>query len=250
MKAIKGLVALAGAAILAGCGPAAETPSAADDPATARWAALAKLPDWSGVWEVDWRNERGAPPRPAMKLTPEGQAQLDAYRAGQARGENLQSDAANCVPPGVPGIMSQPYPIEFLYQPGKVVMLTEAFMQARHIYTDGRPLPEDPDPYFNGHSIGRWEGDTLVVETVGLNEQNRLAPGLRHGEQLRITERIRRDGEWLVIQTTLDDPSVFVEPWVYETNYRHLDDELREYICLENNRAGADAQGRPLMRLE
>ncbi len=106
-----------------------------------------------------------------------------------------------------------------------------------------------------GHSTGRWEGDTLVVETVGLNPQNpldaRQAPGVRPSEQLRITERIRRiDADYLEIQTTLTDPMVLAEPFTSSIFYRHLDDEIREYICLENNRDGADEKGRPSMSLE
>jgi hypothetical protein len=212
---------------------------------------MAKLPDWSGVWEVDWRNTRGSPPRPPMKLTPAWQAKQDAFRAAQKKGENLQSEGANCVPPGLPGIMTQPYPIEFLFQPDKVVMLMESYMLFRIVYMDGRPHPEDPDLTFHGHSIGKWEGDTLVIDSVGFAEQNRLGPGIGHSDKLRITERIRRvDADWLEIETTLDDPEVFAEPYKSTTSYRHLDDDLREYVCLENNRDGADSKGRPSMRLE
>ena len=235
---------------LGGCGSTAP-PAAAPDPAVQKWSALAALPDWGGVWEIDWRNTRKSPPRPEMKLTPEYQQKLDAYRKAQKKGENLQGEAANCVPPGLPGIMSQPYPIEFLYQPDKVVMLTEAYMQYRHIFTDGRPHPEDPDLTFHGHSTGRWEGETLVIDTVGLNPNTMLAPGIGHSEQLHITERIHRpDKDWLEIETTLTDPAVFTEPYTSTTSYRHLDDEIREYICLENNRDGADSKGRPSLNLE
>jgi len=216
-----------------------------------RWAALAKLPDWTGVWEIDWRNTRKSPPRPKMKLTPEWQQKSDAFVKAQAKGENVQGDVANCVPPGLPGINSQPYPIEFLYQPDKVVILTEAYMQFRHVWMDGRAQPEDPDPAFNGHSVGHWEGDTLVVDTVGLNPQNRLAPGIGHGEQLRIVEKIHRvDADWLEIETTLTDPEVLAEPYTSTTSYRHIKDELREYICLENNHDSADSKGRAGVKLE
>jgi hypothetical protein len=254
VQQVKPVSMIAVALWLAGCGPAAP-PAAVPDPAVQHWAALASLPDWSGVWEIDWRNSRGSPPNPAMMLLPEYQKQVDEFRKGQARGENLQGEAANCVPPGVPGIMTQPYPIEFLYQPDKIVMLTEAYMQVRHIWTDGRPHPEDPDLTFNGHSTGRWDGETLVVETVALNPNTlldaRLAPGVRHSDQLRITERIKRvDKDWLEIQTTLEDPVVLAEPYTSTTSFRHLDDEIREYVCLENNRDGADEKGRPSLNLE
>lgn len=248
---MKKIAILAAALLAAGCAPA---PEAGKDPAATRrasWAALADLPDWTGVWEVDWRNSRGMPPKPAMKLTPEYQTRLDAYRKAQEKGENLQSQGANCVPPGLPGIMTQPYPIEFAYQPGKIIMVIEAYMQFRHIYTDGRKLPEDPDPNFMGNSVGHWEGDTLVIESVGFKEDTLLAPGVPHSDQLRIVERIRRvDPDWMEIETTLTDPVVLAEPYKSTTSYRHLDDEIREYICLENNRDGADEKGRPSMKLE
>jgi hypothetical protein len=237
---------------LAACQQAAPPSASAAATEENSWAKLAALPDWSGIWEIDWRNQRGtAGPRPQMKLTPEYQARLDAFRAAQKDGENLQGEAANCVPSGMPGIMTQPYPIEFLFQPDKVVMLIETYMQYRHIWTDGRALPEDPDPWFNGHSVGRWEGDTLVVETIGINTGTLLAPGIPHSDQLRITERVRRVApEWMEIEVTLTDPVVLAEPYVITNTYHRLDGELREYVCLENNRDGADEKGRPTMRLE
>ncbi len=251
-------VALAALACLTGCTPAAPPASTVDVAAKTanaaavhRWAGLAEYPDWSGVWEVDWRNERGTPPRPPMQFTPEYRAKADEYRAGRAEGENLQSQAANCVPPGLPGIMTQPYPIQFLYQPKEIVMLIETYMQFRQIWTDGRSHPDDPDLTFYGDSIGHWEGDTLVVDTIGLNPQNRIAPGIGHSDQLRVVERIRRvDADWLQITTTLTDPVVLAEPYTSTTYYRHLDDAIREYICLENNHDSADEQGRPGFSLE
>jgi hypothetical protein len=243
-------VALVFAAVVVACAPA-NPPAPAVDAATQKWAALAKYPDWSGVWEVDWRNEHGAPRREPPKLTPEWQAKADAYHAAQAKGENLQSDAANCVPPGLPGIMTQPYPIQFLYQPNEIVMLIESYMQFRQIWTDGRPHQDDPDLTFYGDSIGHWEGDTLVVDTIGLNPQNRIAPGVGHSDKLHVVERFRRvDPEWLEVTTTLTDPEVLAEPYTTTTYYKHLDDVIREYICLENNHDSADQQGRPGISLE
>jgi hypothetical protein len=246
------LAPVVAAAMTAACGqlqPPAAAPAL--DAATQAWAALAKYPDWSGVWEVDWRNERGSPPRPPMKFTPEWQAKADAYQAGKAKGENLQSEAANCVPPGLPGIMTQPYPIQFLYQPKEIVMLIETYMQFRQIWTDGRGHQEDPDLTFYGDSIGHWDGDTLAVDTTGLNPQNLIAPGIGHSDQLHIVERIHRlDADWLEITTTLTDPVVLAEPYTSNTYYRHRDDVIREYICLENNHDSADEKGRPGFSLE
>ncbi len=251
MKQFTRVAALTTTFLLVACAPSKPPVDPVREAATQQWAALAKLPDWRGVWEVDWRNTRGMPPRPAMKFTPAWQAKADAFKKNQAKGENLQGEVANCVPPGMPGILTQPYPIEFLYQPGKVVMLTEAYMQARQLWTDGRKHPDDPDLTFNGHSVAHWEGDTLVIDTVGLNAQNRIGPGIGHSEQLHIVERIKRaDKDWLEIETTLTDPEVLAEPYTSTTSYRHLDDELREYICAENNHDSADAKGRPGITLE
>ncbi|MCC6630715.1 MAG: hypothetical protein IT482_01480 [Gammaproteobacteria bacterium] len=231
---------------------AAAVVQGAQPPRAAQWTQLASLPDWTGIWEVDWANKRGIrTPRPQMKLTPDYQKKLDAFRAAQKQGENVQSEAANCVPPGLPGIMTQPYPIEFLYQPGKVVMLIEAYMQFRTVHTDGRKHPEDPDLTYMGHSIGHWEGDTLVIDSVGFTTSTQIASGVPHSDQLRVVERIRRvSPDWMEIQTTLTDPVVLAEPYTITTSYRHLTDELREYICLENNRDGADEKGRPSLNLE
>jgi hypothetical protein len=186
-----------------------------------------------------------------MKYTPEYQAKADAYRAAQKNGENQQTEAANCVPPGLPGIMTQPYPIQFLYQPDKIVMIIEAYMQFRQIWTDGRTHEVDPDLTFYGDSTGFWDGDTLVIDTIGLNPQNRIAPGITPSDKLRVVERIHRvDHDWLEIETTLTDPVMLEEPYTSTTSYRHLDDNIREYICLENNRDSADEKGRSGVRLE
>src|SRR5215831_13173971 len=164
-------VALMGAGGLA----AAQQP-ARQPPAPADWSSLAKLPDFTGVWEVTFGapggrggaagRGRGAGP----SLTPEYAAKKKAFDANPPE----DSEAANCLPPGMPGIMGQPYPMEFLLTPGQVTIVIEAYTQVRHIYTDGRPLPADPDPKFHGTSVGRWEGETLVVETVGFSPVTQL----------------------------------------------------------------------------
>ncbi len=156
------------------------------------------------------------------------------------------ASGANCVPPGLPGIMTQPYPIEFVYNPGKIVIVIEAYMQFRHVFTDGRAHPEDPDPTYMGHSIGHWEGDTLVIDSVGFNADIRIGGRYPHSDRMRIVERIRRvDRDWMQIETTTIDPEVLAEPIVTTNWYKHLDDEIREYICLENNHDSTDESGRP-----
>lgn len=216
----------------------------------AAYAEVTQWPDLSGVWSpgVGAGSRTTATP---PKLTSEGQRQLDAFEAGKAEGRNLQTQAANCVPNGMPGIMRLPYPIEFVYSPGRVNILIETYSEIRRIYVDGRPLPEDPDPFFNGHSVGRWEGDSLVVETVGISPQVSVVPGLRATEQTRFRERITRVAhDRLVDEITITDPTLFAEPYVMVQNYTLQPDwEMREYVCQENNRDAADAEGRPSMDL-
>ncbi len=217
------------------------------------YADLDKLPDWSGVWGPDWGSlfagRGGSGPPAGPKLTPEYAKILADFNARKAHGENLQTQAANCRPPGMPGIMRMPYPIEFLYSPERVTIIMETDSQVRRIYTDGRPLPEDPDEAFNGWSIGHWDGNVLVVETIGINLENSLSEGIKPTEGTRITERfdMAKPGV-MTVTTTLTDPKIYAEPYTTSINYvRQPDWEMREYVCSENNRDGADAEGRPSM---
>ena len=234
------------------------TTASAQQPATsvptARATAYGKvtqLPDWSGVWSPG-AGRAGRTPLAKPVLTPAGAKLLADYEAGKAHGENLQLPAANCVPTGMPGIMRQPYPIEFVYGPGVVYILHETFSQVRRIYTDGRPLPEDPDPFFNGHSVGHWEGDTLVIDTVGISPMVNLVEGIKATEKSRIRERFTRTAaDKLTDEITLTDPTLFAEPYVTTQTYTLKPDwEMREYVCQENNHDAADPFGRPSMSID
>jgi len=234
---------------------ACEQSPSGSSPQGRTWAELPKLPDWSGVWEFDFRT--GTKSESPPKLTPRADAESKAFVGGRARGENLQSVLANCVPPGLIGIMAQPYPIEFLFTPGKVTIAIETHSQMRRIFTDGRPHPEDPDPAWHGHSIGRWEGDTLVADTVALDPTAPLddqtgPPGIRLSDKAHVVERIRAiDDAHLRITTKIEDPETFVEPWtIVRTYLRHRDWDIREYICQQNNRDAADEKGRPGFKLD
>ena len=217
-------------------------------PTAAGWAALAKLPDFTGVWEVGFGGGGGA--RGARAGRPPAGPQLTAAYAAkrQARLANPPEDsqAANCLPPGMPGIMGQPYPMEFLLTPGLVTIVIEAYTQVRHIYTDGRPLPDDPDPKFHGTSIGHWEGDTLVAETVGFSPQTDIAGNTPHSDKMKIVERFRlADPDTMTIETTVTDADALAAPWVSNrTLRRHRAWTIAEYICEENNRNSVDANGK------
>ena|SRR5579862_2432116 len=207
------------------------------------WESIPKLPDMSGVWEMTFGRGGFAPPQQPA-LTPKYAAILKAFQEKPPQ----DSPMSNCVPPGMPGTMGQPYPIEILYTPGMVTVIAEAFMQVRHIYTDGRPHPDDPDLTFNGHSIGHWEGGTLVVDSVGFSKDTPLGMnmGVRHSEKMHIVERFQlKDPKTLEITTTIDDSEALAKPFVRTITYaRHPDWTLAEYICQQNNRNFVDATGK------
>lgn len=201
------------------------------------YASIAELPDWGGLWEIA---RGGAFLSDEPSLTPAYAARAARYEAEQAAGRIQDTPAANCVPPGLPVIMWEPYPLEILLTPGKVTIMIEAYSQWRQIFTDGRPLPENPDPAFMGHSIGHWDGDTLVVETVGISTETPLGRnyGARHSDEMRMVERMRlAEPDLLEIETAITDPLALTAPWTSMRVYaRHRDWTLTEYICQQNNR--------------
>jgi hypothetical protein len=218
-------------------------------PTAQEWAALAALPDFTGVWEVT-RSGPGArgSAQQGPQLTAKYADMLKAYQANPPQ----DSAAANCVPPGMPGVMTQPYPIEFLLTPGKVTIVIEAYMQVRHIYTDGRPLPEDPDLTFNGTSVGKWDKDTLVVDSVGFSPATTLGAGIHHSAKMRINERMRLvEPDLLEVVTTVEDPEALTKPLVRTGRFaRHRDWVTAEYVCQENNRNSVDESGKAGINLQ
>jgi hypothetical protein len=258
-------------------------------PTPADWAAMAKLPDFNGVWERGGGgggnaafgtapaagNRGAAPPRGgnggqrgaaggagggaggqrAGRGGPSGPSftpEYEAMRVAAARTPQPEDNTtANCLPPGMPGIMSQPYPMEFLLTPGKVTIVIEAYTEVRHIYTDGRKLPEDPDPNFFGTSVGHWDGDTLVVETVGFNEHVQLARGVPHSDKMKIVEKFKlTDADTMAIETTIIDPAALTMPnTTTATLRRHRNWTISEYICEENNRNSVDQSGKASINL-
>ena len=158
----------------------------------------------------------------------------------QRRANNSKDDpTANCIVGGVPRSDLVGYPFKILQVPGMVVILYEAVHAYRQIFTDGRKLPENPQPTWFGYSVGHWEGDTLVVETTGFNDKGWLDnAGKPATDQLHVTERfIRKDFGNIDIQITIDDPKAYTRPWtVTQPLAFQADTELLEYICNENNK--------------
>ena len=198
-------------------------------------------PDLSGTWE----SESGYFQDLAKDLKPDEVVMQPSAKALQADREgHLHTDdlLVHCMPPGVPRINmsagnNMPHPFKIVQTPALVVLLyeTSANSTFRQVFLDGRPLPKDPQPSWLGYSIGRWEGNTLVVDTIGLNGRAWLDTGKGHPqtEAGRVTERFtRRDFGHLQIEITIDDPKAYDKPWRATVPVHLLpDSDLIETYC-------------------
>jgi hypothetical protein len=194
-------------------------------------------PDISGLWrpspglvgDIARNLKEGVP------FQPWAEALFKQRRATDSKDD----PTANCIVGGVPRSDLVGYPFKILQESGVVVILYEAVHSYRQIFTDGRKLPEDPNPTWFGYSIGHWEGDALVVTTAGFNDKGWLDnAGKPATERLRVTERfIRKDFGHMDIQITVDDPKAYTKPWtVTQPLAFQPDTDLLEYICNENNK--------------
>jgi hypothetical protein len=220
-------------------------------------------PDITGSWERvgagalgrgQGTDPRTPPPVPQPSLKPQylkqWQARQQAAREATAKGQPIGINWVNCLPDGMPGMMQGPFPLEFLQTKNQVTIIQESFTQVRRILLN-RPAKsaDEVDPTFYGTSIGKWEGDTLVVETVGIKE-NVQYQNVPHSMQMRIKERIRLvSADIMWDEITVDDPVTLEKPWTFTFAYRRMPDyTLLEYIC-EDNREYIDERGLQKMRL-
>ncbi|HUI76353.1 MAG TPA: hypothetical protein VLY24_00520 [Bryobacteraceae bacterium] len=182
-------------------------------------------------WDLGWSLKSGVPYQPWA-------AALIKQRAA-AFGQD--DPTAHCLPGGVTKMHADPLFRKIVQTPGLMIILNERNATYRQIFTDGRPLPQDPQPSFNGYSTGKWEGDTLVVKTSGFRDGTWLD---RKGSPLTeagiITERFHRVNVGrLEIDITIDDPKAYTGPWTVKlTQTLKVDTELLDYICLENEKDG------------
>ena len=179
-------------------------------------------------------------PIPDPPLKPE---YLGAWRDERARiaaltkqGLPPPSSGMACLPEGMPGMMQTTFPMEVLETPGQVTIIQEAFNQVRRIHLDAAPIaPEDAEPRFSGHSTGGWEGDTLVVTTVGVKDYVRFR-NTPHSMTMRVTERIRLvNDDFMENQVTVDDPEFLTGPWTWTWMYKRWPGyRIQEYVCEDN----------------
>src|SRR5262249_29133684 len=190
-------------------------------------------PDLSGIW-------RASDGKYLTNIAAdEGEAPFQPWAEAlyKERVANLGKDrpSGRCLPHAVPdNMMVRSGPFKIIQTPGVIVILFEEMNHFRQIFTDGRGFPSRTDPTWFGYSIGKWEGDTFVVETIGFNDLSSLCnPGHPHSEAMRVTERFkRRDFGHMDIQITIDDSKTYTRPWSANARFDIApDSELLESIC-------------------
>lgn len=198
-------------------------------------------PDLSGVYDFSMGAGRGAAPgggRGGNRGTgPEPPVlKAGAEKFKPVRGPNDAGLTSDCMPLAGPQAFSVPYQFQIVESAHALAILYGYPGTFRSIPTDGGPHSADPDPTWMGESIGHWEGDTLVVDTVGFNDKTEIN-GFRHSEALHMIERFRRsDYSTLQYDATLDDPNVFVKPWTVSRGFALRTDmsKVDEFVCEHN----------------
>jgi hypothetical protein len=200
-------------------------------------------PDLSGVWQQRFVDKNG---RPVVGLdladfvdipyTAASKAQYDFNQTG--KGQALDPESA-CLPAGVPRSTGLPYPLRVMQSPGLIAILLEGNVHSYRLVLMNQQHPKDVNPTWMGHSVGKWEGDTLVIDTVGFNDKTWLDPGGHvHSDKMHTVERFTRLTEnGLRYEFTIDDPEAYTKPWGWSyTLLGHHDWEIIEYVCNENNK--------------
>jgi hypothetical protein len=209
-------------------------------------AAPALSHDLSGIWMqypdgdvpgvpgMNAVDDRTRPP-----LTPWGKEKFDAARplvGPRAVPGEENNPALRCDPDGPPKLLNLPNPFELIQIPGRVLMFFELGHIWREIWTDGRPLPKDPEPSYLGYSVGKWEGDTFIVDTIGFNDKLwDDSYGNPRSDATHLTERYRRLNEnTLEMQIIIDDPKAYTKQWVSPPKLHKLEPgwEIAEWFCV------------------
>jgi len=212
--------------------------------------AAVAAPDISGTyWATSYSPTIGVAGGGDPPLNAAGKAAYQTNRAGLKDGSIVDKARRVCVPDGVPRVLATPYPFEIFQVPaGQVTFLYEMNHQVRVIVMD-KPLPPPHtlivEPKYNGHSIGHWDGDTLVVESAGFNEWTFLdASGLPHSDELTTVERIRKVGNQLEDTITIHDPAMYETDWQARFVYDERSDvRLEDYACNDAHRELSGVKG-------
>lgn len=222
--------------------------------------ALAKTPDFSGVWERD--PPLHDPTRAGEELftleppLPGGEPQLkqpylkdyrellERKRLAEQRGEPIADASVQCLPNGMPEMMMGILPIEILQTPKQLVIVAEELSQIRRLHLNATmPANDDIVPGYNGYSVGRWEGSTLVVETRGVREDVRFLD-IPHSSAMKVIERLRLIAPDLLEEhIVIEDPAALAKPYTFTWRYKKNQTyQLAEYVC-DNNHYSVDSDG-------
>jgi hypothetical protein len=178
------------------------------------------------------------------KATPEEPPSFQPWAAEKIKNmtpveRELAKSSVNCTPRGLPAIWLQnPYSTVIVHTPTMMAQLYEVLNNWRLVYTDGRPVPKDPEPWYHGTSTTHWEGDTLVVNSFGFDERTYVMPtGWFHSDAMKVTERYTRPSKnYLIVQITVDDPKVLAKPWTSAPRRWTLGNgEVYEFYCTNNH---------------
>ena len=218
-------------------------------------------PDLTGVW---FPNSAGRQVQRAYPIDPAARRQYDpkvtpeekpVFKPGAQEKYSKPRMYGECTIPSTPGTLLQEnsltWPMQLIQTPGRLVLLIEYPMDFRVIHTDGRPHPKDPDPTFNGNSVARWEGDTLVIDSIALDNRVPNFGGWFHSEEEHVIERISRPSKnYIVYQAHIEDPEVLAKPWDSAPRRWSLsvvpDDDLDEFFCTTNEEPQEwQKEGRP-----
>jgi hypothetical protein len=198
--------------------------------------------DFDGVWwtpgyDRKYRTVEGELP----PFTERGRKEWEYNVKADEDGKPVADAPTGCLPHGIPRLLASPYPIQIISTPGQMTWVHEVNRNQRWIYMDEKHPPNLPKTYL-GHSVGRWDGDTLVIDTTALNDKTRIdEEGITHSDQLHVVERIRKIDvkgvPHLESLITITDPVMFTKPWTTQRLYKWRPDvKIMEYVCEENNR--------------
>lgn len=197
--------------------------------------AQADPPDFSGVWFLSTpvgavkTVDGHAPP-----LTPQAKTVFEAHLASARKGDYSYDGLTRCLPPGLPRLMLMKEPFEILQRPKVVYFVHQLNRLPRRVYLD-EALPTDADPHYLGYSVGKWDGNALVIDSAGFEDGTLLDnAGLPHSDALHLTERyeLSQDGKHLHLMFTIDDPKTFTQTWSGQADYvKRPGYEIPEDVC-------------------
>jgi hypothetical protein len=206
--------------------------------------------DFTGIWEhagsFGWRQDRplGAAQQPPY--TAAFMALWEQFLSDQAESRQVYDPVSACLPPGMPRMMSMPYPMEITQNRTQLNIYSEWMEQLRRVFIDGRPHPEELDASYNGHSVGRYVGNVLHIDTIGLRADTPIDVGMPHSAAITVHERLwLADNATLKNEITLIDTEAFNAPWTTVKTFKRAPASLTimPWACLENNRNPIDADG-------